>query len=35
MFSSLEHLKINELNAIKCTEKTDKMYIAGDNKVKK
>lgn len=25
MFSSPEHLKMNELNAIKCTEKTDKM----------
>lgn len=35
MFSSPEHLKINEFNAIKYTEKTDKMYIAGDNEVKK
>lgn len=35
MFSSPEDLKINDLNAIKCTEKTDKMYIADDNKVKK
>ena len=35
MFSSPEHLIVNGLNAMKCTDKTDKMYIAGDNKVKR